>query len=98
MLIADNRIAKLIFGVTTLIQRLRFLRRGVLRMTAREQRDAGKNRLMSSVLWDVFTGSAPYKEILLRTFHPGFPLRLMWNLVVSNVVRTKQKSLKESRR
>ena len=98
MLIADNRIAKLIFGVTTLIQRLRFLRRGVLRMTAREQGDAGKNRLMSSVLWDVFTGSAPYKEILLRTFHPGFPLRLMWNLVVSNVVRTKQKSLKESRR
>lgn len=97
-LIVDNRIAKLIFGVTTLIQRLRFLRRGVLRMTAREQREAGKNRLMSSVLWDVFTGSAPYKEILLRTFHPAFPLRLAWNLVVGNLVRTKQKSVKEGRK
>jgi flavin-dependent dehydrogenase len=95
-LIRDNRIARLIFGVTTLIQKLRFLRRGVLRMTAREQRDAGKNRFMSSVLWDVFTGSAPYKEILLRTFHPLFPLRLAWNVVVGNIVRTKQESIRGS--
>ena len=93
-LIADNRIAKLIFGVTTLIQRLRFLRRGVLRMTAGEQKQAGKNRIMSSVLWDVFTGSAPYKEILLRTFHPGFPLRLAWNLVAGNVSRSKPQTMK----
>ena len=97
-LIVDNKIARLIFGVTTLIQKLRFLRRGVVRMTAREQREVGKNRLMSSVLWDVFTGSAPYKEILLRTFHPIFPLRLMWNLVAGNVVRTERKSIKESGR
>ena len=62
-LIRDNRIARLIFGVTTLIQKLRFLRRGVLRMTAREQRDVGKNRLMSSVLWTC--SEAPY-EILLH--------------------------------
>jgi flavin-dependent dehydrogenase len=91
-LIVDNRIAKLIFGVTTLIQRLRFLRRGVLRMTAQEQREAGKNRRMSSVLWDVFTGSAPYREILLRTFHPAFPLQLMWNLVAGNLLRAEQKT------
>ena len=90
-LILDNKIAKLIFGVTTLIQRLRFLRRGVLRMTAQEQREVGKNRRMSSVLWDVFTGSAPYKEILLRTFHPAFPLKLAWNLVAGNLVRTEHK-------
>lgn len=95
MLIVDNRIAKLIFGVTTLIQRLRFLRRGVLRMTAREQDQAGKHRLMSSVLWDVFTGSAPYKEILLRTFHPVFPLRLAWNLVAGNLVRNQAQTKKE---
>ncbi len=97
-LIRDNRIARLIFGVTTLIQKLRFLRRGVLRMIAREQRDAGKNRLMSSVLWDVFTGSAPYKEILLRTFHPVFPLRLTWNLLAANLLRTERKGMKEGAR
>lgn len=96
-LIADNRIAKLIFGVTTLIQKLRFLRRGVLRMTAQEQLETEKNRIMSSVLWDVFTGSAPYKEILLRTLHPGFPLRLAWNVVAGNVMRMERRDTIGSR-
>jgi len=97
-LIIDNKIAKLIFGLTALIQKLRFLRRGVLRMTAREQLDAGRNRHMSNVLWDVFTGSAPYREILLRTFHPLFPLRLGWNLVAGNLLRAEHKIIVESKR
>jgi hypothetical protein len=42
---------------------------------------------MSSVLWDVFTGSAPYREILLRTLHPRFPATLAWNVVVGNLAR-----------
>jgi CRP-like cAMP-binding protein len=44
---------------------------------------------MSSVLWDVFTGSAPYREILLRTLKPAFPATLAWNLVAGNVSRGK---------
>jgi flavin-dependent dehydrogenase len=83
-LILDNAIAKVIFGVTTLIQRLRFVRRGVMRMTAVEQAGDGAVKPMSSVLWDVFTGSAPYREILLRTVKPSFPATLVWNLIAAN--------------
>jgi flavin-dependent dehydrogenase len=86
-LIVDNNVAKVIFTATTLIQKLRFLRRGVVRMTAREQLDAGGRRRMSTVLWDVFSGSAPYREILLRTFHPNFTLQFLWNIVAGNAVR-----------
>jgi flavin-dependent dehydrogenase len=60
----DNSIAKVVFGVTHLIQHSRVLRRGVVRMTAREQAGEGGSRQMSSVLWDTFTGSAPYRDIL----------------------------------
>jgi len=81
----DNSIAKVIFAATRLIQKGRFLRRAVLRMTANEQSQEGTRRHMSSALWDVFTGSAPYKEVLLRSFHPGFPLMLFWNLVVGSL-------------
>ncbi len=88
----DNSIAKVIFTVTKLIQRLRFMRRGVLRMTAREQTKAGPRRHMSRVLWDVFSGSAPYKEVLLRTFHPEFLLQLLWNLIVGNLAILKKKN------
>jgi hypothetical protein len=81
----DNTIAKVIFAVTHLIQRARFLRRGVLRMTSREQASATSRKRMSGVLWDVFTGSAPYREVLLRTIQPVFPLSLVWNVVAGNV-------------
>ena len=88
-LIVDNSIAKVIFAVTTLIQKLRFIRRGVLRMTAEEQSGGKPERPMSSVLWDVFSGSAPYREILMRTLRPAFPATLVWNMVVGNVARGK---------
>ena len=80
----DNAIARVIFAGTHLIQKAPFLRRTVLRMTAREQSRRG-NRYMSSALWDVFTGSAPYKEVMLRSFHPGFGLMFFWNLLAGNM-------------
>ena len=85
LLDSDNSIAKLIFVATRFIQKLRFLRRGVLRMTEGEQRRPGIPGRMSSVLWDVFTGSAPYREILGRALHPGFPLSFVWNTVAGNL-------------
>ena len=84
-LAVDNAIAKLVFGVTHLIQRSRVLRRGVVRMTAREQARQGGARPMSSVLWDTFTGSAPYRDILRRTMNPSFPLALAWNVIAASL-------------
>ncbi len=72
----DNRLGRVVFSVVTLFRRLRVLRRGMLTMVAREQESPGGDRPMSTVLWDTFTGSAPYKEILLRAMRPGFLGRL----------------------
>jgi hypothetical protein len=80
----DNTLARLVFMSTTLIQKLRPLRRGVLRMTSTEQANREKFDHMSSVLWDVFTGSAPYRDVLMRSCHPGFIASLTWNLVAGN--------------
>ncbi len=76
-LAADNAVGKLIFGFTGVIQGLRFTRRGILRMVAKEQGHGLKQR-MSGVLWDVFTGSAPYRDVFRRTLHPFFLLRLVY--------------------
>lgn len=81
----DNTIGKLIFMVCTVIQKLKFTRRAVLRMVVLEQTLEGRKPRMSSVLWDVFTGSAPYTDVLLRTMHPAFLGHLCWNLVVANL-------------
>lgn len=88
----DNTLARLVFMSTTAIQKLRPLRRGVLRMTAAEQAHKDATRHMSSVLWDVFTGSAPYQDVLARSFHPGFIASLGWNLLAGNVAALAGKS------
>jgi flavin-dependent dehydrogenase len=82
---ADNSIGKFIYSFNHLIQKKRFSRRAVLRMTANEQVSDAATRHMSRVLWDLFTGSAPYREVLRNTMHPGFVVHLAWNLVLAMV-------------
>jgi flavin-dependent dehydrogenase len=72
----DNRIGEGMFAFTRLMQKTRCARRGVMGMVMAEQRRKGPARRMSTVLWDMFTGSAPYREVFLRTLHPMFILRL----------------------
>jgi len=76
----DNGIGKMIFAVTTLIRNTRVVRKGVLRMTAAEQNGRQGPQRMSSVLWDTFTGSASYRDVFLRTLHPLFLARLLFNI------------------
>jgi hypothetical protein len=65
------------------IQGQKIARRAVLRMTADEQKDAESKKRMSMVLWDMFTGSAPYREIFIRTLSPIFLARLVGDLAIS---------------
>lgn len=79
----DNTIGKLIFFVVGQIQKRRFARRAVLRMIVSEQQKEGGGRPMSTVQWDMYTGSATYREVFLRTLHPSFWLRFLWDNLVS---------------
>jgi flavin-dependent dehydrogenase len=81
----DNQVGRVVFGFGTLVQRSRFARRGVLRMTANEQKQATRPGRMSGVLWDLFTGSAPYTDVFWRTLHPAYIVNLLWNLVAGNM-------------
>jgi flavin-dependent dehydrogenase len=81
----DNKVGKLVFNVASLIQKARFARRGILRMTANEQEQVAGPRRMSGVLWDLFSGSASYTDVFLRTLHPAYIGSLLWNLVVGNL-------------
>jgi hypothetical protein len=79
----DNLIGKIVFLVTKLIKTNSLLKRGVVRTVIKEQSKAGRKRNMSTVLWDTFTGSAPYKEIFFRSMKPVFLLLLLWNTINS---------------
>jgi flavin-dependent dehydrogenase len=92
----DNGIGKLVFGVSRQMQKMRFARRAILRMTASEQKKTKGRRRMSEVLWDLFTGSAPYRDVFLRTLHPVYLSALLWNLVASNWPLARRKRLEQA--
>ncbi len=77
----DNSIGRFVFSMTGLIKKLRFTRLAVFRMIVNEQRKEGRNRRMSMVMWDLFTGSATYLEIFRRMLHAAFLSRLLLSIV-----------------
>ncbi|MFQ6102445.1 MAG: cyclic nucleotide-binding domain-containing protein [Anaerolineae bacterium] len=79
----DNTIGKLIFFIADQIKQRRFARRALLRMVVGEQKKAGRLRRMSMIQWDMYTGSASYRDIFLRTLHPAFWLRFGWDMLMS---------------
>ena len=54
-------------------------------MTIKEQQQAEGARRMSTVLWDLFSGSASYTNVFARTLHPAYIAGLLWNLGAGNV-------------
>jgi CRP-like cAMP-binding protein len=76
----DNTVGRGIFMLTRVAQAWRVARRAMLRMITAEQK-GGREPVMSTIVWDMFTGSAPYKEIFLRGLNPVFLARLAGNTV-----------------
>jgi preprotein translocase subunit SecY len=65
-------------------------------MIVNEQGKKVAQRKMSSIMWDTFTGSAPYKGIFFRSLNPAVLSSLLWNIltaVISPIAKeTKDKS------
>ena len=74
----DNKIGWLIFHVIHVIHKLKPMTRGTLRMAQREQSLPGHKRRMSIVMWNLFTGSAPYRDVFLRSLDPRFWTKFLW--------------------
>lgn len=83
----DNRYGKIIFWLAGIIQAVGPARRGMMRMLRREQARESSRRHMSSILWDTFTGSAPYRDVFLRLFHPAFIGRIIMHTALSLIPR-----------
>ncbi len=79
----DNRYGKVIFLVVHIIKVVKPLVRGVTGMVSDEQKRSNAVKRMSSVLWDTFTGSAPYRDVFLRTLDPRFLTMLTWESILS---------------
>jgi len=80
----DNGFGKIIFIITGLMQKFYLGRRMLLRMVGHEQR-AGRAPLMSTVMWDTFTGSAAYRENFFRGMRLPFLASLARHTMAATV-------------
>ena len=79
-IVNDNNIGKIMFATNTLFKHSRVTRMAMLRMAQQEQARESARPHMSSLLWNMFTGSEPYLDMFRGTFHPGFIGHLAVNL------------------
>lgn len=82
-IVNDNSVGKFMFATNTVFKHSRIARSAMLRMAQREQKKTSAKPHMSSLLWNMFTGSAPYLEMFRGTLHPGFVGNLLVNLTAS---------------
>ena len=82
-IVNDNRVGKVMFATNTVMKNSRLTRKAMLCMSQKEQDTAGARPHMSSLLWNMFTGSAPYVEMFRGTMHPGFIYNLMKSVASS---------------
>ncbi len=86
----DNLIGKFIFAVTKINQKVGIARQAMLHMVQVEQQKDLSNKFMSTVLWDMFTGSASYREVLFLTMHPVFLLRFITNIIRAMFIKNNK--------
>jgi flavin-dependent dehydrogenase len=80
----DNRYGVGLFALVHRTRGLRWLHRAGLAMAAREA-DGSAARRTSRILWDMFTGSAPYRDIAVRAADPRIGLQLGREVVRAGV-------------
>lgn len=82
-IVNDNRVGKVMFATNAIMKRSRLTRRAMLNMARKEQDDPEAYPHMSSLLWNMFTGSAPYLEMFRGTLRPAFIYHLAGSVLAS---------------
>lgn len=77
----DNILGKVIFSSTTGIQKSPFLKKVLYRLMMSEKNKEKGKRLTSAILWDIFTGSASYRNILFRMLSPVNIFRMIKQII-----------------
>ena len=71
-IIIDNKFGKILFAVTDAFKVHKVLNKSMFRVVQKEQLEPSSPKILSSVLWDMFTGNELYKDIFRRAIN--FPL------------------------
>ncbi|UCG38042.1 MAG: hypothetical protein JSV00_07510, partial [bacterium] len=76
-LVTDNRYGGFLFGFTDLYKQHPFLTSAMLRALKKEAEDhTGREKVLSAILWDLFTGNERYRNIFFRAIKPELVMKM----------------------
>ncbi|MBF0622209.1 MAG: hypothetical protein HQL54_09825 [Magnetococcales bacterium] len=79
----DNRLGHMLFTLDTVFRAVRPMREAMLAAIRSEQNKDHSKRPLSGALWDTFTGSGSYWEIVQRSMRPDVLFRLFGHAIKS---------------
>ncbi len=82
----DNLFGRFLFSINDLISISPFLNKGYFKIIQWEQKGLQKETPCSNILWDMFTGSRFYKDILIKSLNP-WPLMKLLSTVAASYVK-----------
>lgn len=68
-IITDNLYGRFLYAVIGIYRKFGLLTSSMLKVVEKEQLTAGNGRILSEILWDMFTGNERYKQVFLKTLN-----------------------------
>jgi flavin-dependent dehydrogenase len=90
LIIHDNTYGQFLFWINDIISSIPFLTKSHLSL-ARQKQDKDSSRRIRSILWNMFTGNIPYRDIFKISMNLKFQIALLLN-----TVRLPFKKMKDS--
>jgi hypothetical protein len=66
-IVNDNLYGRFLFSVTDIYRKNPLFCKGMLSVVKKEQAEPNSSKVLSSILWDMFTGNERYKNVFKRT-------------------------------
>jgi len=82
----DNHYGRYLFSITDLYKKNATLCKGMLKVVEKEQSNSNNNKILSSILWDIFTGNERYKNIFYKALDLAMHLDL-WGEFAKVLIR-----------
>ncbi|MEJ2684121.1 MAG: hypothetical protein P8Z71_06975, partial [Candidatus Sulfobium sp.] len=82
-IVLDNYFGRVLYFVIDRYRKTAILTKAMLKVIEKEQHDPGNGKILSSILWDMFTGNERYKTVFLKSVKPRMHID-MWEGVIKS--------------
>lgn len=80
-IVIDNYYGRFLYKITDMFRKNKILCKGMLKVVQKEQQNIRNRRILSTILWDIFTGNERYKKIFFRSLNLPMQLDLCKEVV-----------------